>query len=69
MFLKVFARDTNSSEEEFCAQGPLVGFNFTDCFELVWPDELHQGQKGDQEQLIDSFIDFLAGSPRAESCQ
>ncbi|KAK9902778.1 hypothetical protein WJX75_005808 [Coccomyxa subellipsoidea] len=43
----------------YTEQGPLVGFNFTDCFELVWPDELHQGQKGDQEHLINLFIDIL----------
>ena len=36
-----------------------MGFNNTDCHDLVYPDELHQAQKGDQEHLLDLFVDIL----------
>lgn len=34
-------------------QSVLAGFANTDCYELVWPDTLHQSAKGDIEKLLD----------------
>ena len=38
-------------------QSPLAGFAHTDCFQLVWPDTLHQSAKGDIEKLLDLLVD------------
>ena len=35
------------------AQSPLAGFAATDCHNLIQPDLLHQGDKGDVENMLD----------------
>ncbi len=37
-------------------QSVLAGFANTDCYELVWPDTLHQSAKGDIEKLLDLIM-------------
>lgn len=41
-------------------QSPLAGFANTDCFQLIWPDTLHQSAKGDIEKLLDLLTENVA---------
>ena len=41
------------SDKLQCLQTVLEGFNNTDPYLLVFPDDLHQSMKGDQEHLLD----------------
>ena len=34
-------------------QSPLAGVAGTNCYSLIWPDTLHQGDKGDVEYMLD----------------
>lgn len=40
----------------------LEGFNHTDPYRLIFPDELHQSQKGDGEHLINIARNSLSKS-------
>ncbi len=43
-------------------QSPLAGFANTDCFQLIWPDTLHQSAKGDIEKLLSMLTEKLDDS-------
>ena len=38
-------------------QSPLAGFAGTDCYQLIWPDTLHQANKGDIEHILNLITD------------
>ena len=49
-------------------QNLLDGFNHTNAYRLIFPDELHQGQKGDVEHLLGILKDdkhFSKGQQQA----